>query len=161
MDREEPRYLYVSPNGAAPSRAEIPGQQQAILVAAAGQPAATAGTYQGQTVTWDPQQLQAAQLAAAAAAQQQQNNAAAQQYYAQQQYYAAYMRNPEYMQQVQQAQVAAAQQQYLAHQQAEQQARQLALAGYRTAPAGSNTQPAYRPGNGYEPNQQPRPPPNM
>ena len=69
------------------------------------------GGYQG-AVSWDPQQLQAAQLAAAAA----QNPAAAQQYYAQQQQYYAYMYNPQYMQQMQQQQ-AAAQQQYYAQQQ--------------------------------------------
>ena len=90
-------------------------------------------------VTWDPQQLQAAQLAQAAA----QNPAAAQQYqaYAQQYYAAQYMYNPQYMQQV------AAQQQYFAQQQQQQAA---AAAAYSGGPSAAGNQPAY-PAAGYPP----------
>ena len=126
-------------NGALTSRLGIPGQNPGAgsVMMPGGNPAASGG-YQG-AVAWDPQQMQAAQLAAAAA----QNPAAAQQYYAQQQYY-AYMYSPQYMQQMQQQQ-AAAQQQYYAQQQA--------AAGY---PPGANSnnqggQPPY-PG-GYGPPQ--------
>merc|ERR1719205_578619 len=84
-------------NGALTSRLGIPGQNPgAGSVMMPGANPAAPGGYQG-AVAWDPQQMQAAQLAAAAA----QNPAAAQQYYAQQQYY-AYMYSPQYMQQMQQ-----------------------------------------------------------
>merc|ERR1712227_1199928 len=68
-----------SPNGALSSRLGMPGQNPgtgAVMMPGANPNAP--GGYQG-AVSWDPQQLQAAQLAAAAA----QNPAAAQQYYAQ------------------------------------------------------------------------------
>merc|ERR1712088_139430 len=70
-----------SPNGALSSRLGMPGQNPGAgtVMMPGPNPNAPAG-YQG-AVSWDPQQLQAAQLAAAAA----QNPAAAQQYYAQQQ----------------------------------------------------------------------------
>jgi nucleolysin TIA-1/TIAR len=124
-------------NGALTSRLGIPGQNPgAGSVMMPGANPAASGGYQG-AVTWDPQQMQAAQLAAAAA----QNPAAAQQYYAQQQYY-AYMYSPQYMQ-MQQQQQAAAQQQYYAQQ-------QQAAAGY---PPGANSnnqggQPQYPAGYG-------------
>ena len=103
-----------STNGAlTQGRLGIPGQTPGanpVMMPGAVNPVAPGG-YPG-AVAWDPQQMQAAQLAAGG-----QGPTAAQQYYAQQQqqYYAAYMYNPQYMQ-MQQA--AAAQQQYFAQQQA-------------------------------------------
>jgi len=126
-----------SPNGALSSRLGMPGQNPgtgAVMMPGANPNAP--GGYQG-GVSWDPQQLQAAQLAAAAA----QNPAAAQQYYAQQQQYYAYMYNPQYMQQMQQQ--AAAQQQYYAQQQGQP--------GYSQNSSNQGGQPPY-PG-GYGPPQ--------
>lgn len=101
-------------NGALAGRLSIPGHNPgAGPVMMPGANPNAQGGYPG-GVSWDPQQMQAAQLAAAAA----QNPAAAQQYYAQQQYYAAYMYNPQYMQQMQQQQAAAQQQYYAQHPQA-------------------------------------------
>jgi len=101
-------------NGALAGRLSIPGNNPgAGPVMMPGANPNAQGGYPG-SVSWDPQQMQAAQLAAAAA----QNPAAAQQYYAQQQYYAAYMYNPQYMQQMQRQQAAAQQQYYAQHPQA-------------------------------------------
>ena len=137
MNQGIPAVNSSNSNGAVNSRLGIPGQNPAVghvLVPGAAGP----GSYRGGAVTWDPQQIQAAQLAAA------QNPAAAQQYYAQQQqqqYYAAYMYNPQYMQQMQQAQVAA-QQQYFAQQQA------AAAAAYGPSSSNQGGQPSYPTGYG-------------